>query len=211
MKKSSPAKSHAKDRRLRIVQAALKCFILHGVVGTSFKQIAEEADVNQPLIGYYFASFEDLFAAVVGLMLEDLKGVTVSAIEQHAANPRQALLAYTEIPIVWAQQKPEYNALWTFFYHLASYQKKFMAINDSIRQGGRERITLLLYRYQEHSGRRLKVDWTVDRLARSLHAQITGAVIIAVTETGEIAQAATASKHSVAALLDAAFELETPK
>ena len=48
----------------KILEAAKKIFIMHGLDGTSMQQIADEAGINKSLLHYYFRSKEKLFAAV---------------------------------------------------------------------------------------------------------------------------------------------------
>ncbi|MCB8994946.1 MAG: TetR/AcrR family transcriptional regulator [Bacteroidales bacterium] len=48
----------------KIMQAAIKVFVLKGRAGTSMQDIAEEAGVNRTLVNYYFRSKENLFEQV---------------------------------------------------------------------------------------------------------------------------------------------------
>jgi hypothetical protein len=82
----------------------------------------------------------------------------------------------------------------------------FLAMNDLIRKTGRERIALLLYKFQEHYKFRLRAGWTIDQLAHAIQVQITGAAIHSVTESGEAEGMAELCEHSVNAMLDSVFE-----
>lgn len=201
-------KTDKKERRQLIVEGAIACFIKNGVVGTTFKQIAKEAGVHQPLIGYYFPTFEDLFAAVIHVLLEDLKKLSVESVDRNSGDPKKALSAYLRAPMTWAKRRPQYNALWTFFYHLSSYQPQFRELNNSIRKVGRERISLLLYRFQESNRVHLKEGWTMQRLSICVHMQITGAMIHTVTETCDPDEMADLCEASVMGILASAFAEE---
>jgi TetR/AcrR family transcriptional regulator len=49
----------------KILEAAKKVFVIHGMEGTSMQQIADEAKINKSLLHYYFRSKEKLFAYVL--------------------------------------------------------------------------------------------------------------------------------------------------
>jgi len=205
MKKSRKVKQPV-DRRQLILDAAIRLFTRQGVIGTTFREIAKEAGVHQPLIGYYFPTFNDLFKAVVEIILDDIKKASVEPLERPSADLREALHEYLRAPIVWRKRRPEFSSLWTFFYHLASYQPLFLQMNDVIRTTGRERISLLLYKFQEHYKFRLRNGWTIDQLAHAVQVQITGAAIHSVTESGEAEGMAELCEQAVNAILDSAFE-----
>jgi TetR/AcrR family transcriptional regulator len=48
----------------KILEAAKKVFIKHGLEGTSMQQIADEANINKSLLHYYFRSKQRLFTTV---------------------------------------------------------------------------------------------------------------------------------------------------
>jgi len=194
------------DSKEKIAQAALACFIKNGVVTTSFKDIAKEAKVHQPLIGYYFKTFEELFAAVVEILLNDLKTSSIQAIASRSDDPYLATLEYAEAPLRWAQTRPEYTSIWTFFYHMASYSDVFRGINNEIRKGGRDRITLLIYQIQESRKLNLRDGCTVSQLAYNVQSQITGTMVMAVTESIDLDEAAKLCREGVKVLIQGAFE-----
>ena len=55
---------HSQSTENKILEAAKKVFILHGLEGTSMQQIADEAGINKSLLHYYFRTKEKLFDAV---------------------------------------------------------------------------------------------------------------------------------------------------
>jgi len=55
----------ARDRRLQIMEAAKELFARQGFEGTTTRQIAERARVNEAIIFRHFASKEELYWAVV--------------------------------------------------------------------------------------------------------------------------------------------------
>lgn len=52
------------DKQLRILQAAEKLFATRGFVGSSVRDIAQEAGVNVAMIAYYFGSKEKMLLAI---------------------------------------------------------------------------------------------------------------------------------------------------
>lgn len=56
--------THSQSTENKILEAAKKVFILHGLEGTSMQQIASEAGINKSLLHYYFRTKEKLFDAV---------------------------------------------------------------------------------------------------------------------------------------------------
>jgi len=53
------------DARKRILDAAVELFAAHGYDGTSIREIAERADVTQPLVHHHYNSKAELLHAVV--------------------------------------------------------------------------------------------------------------------------------------------------
>ncbi|HOV96781.1 MAG TPA: TetR/AcrR family transcriptional regulator [Thermomonas sp.] len=53
------------DQREGVLDAALACFVAHGIAGTSLREIAKQAGVTPALLHYYFGDKAQLLAAVV--------------------------------------------------------------------------------------------------------------------------------------------------
>jgi len=64
-KKQNTRKIQAEERRLQILDVALKVFADNGFQGTSIKDIAEAAGISQGLMYHYFASKEALLEATI--------------------------------------------------------------------------------------------------------------------------------------------------
>jgi TetR/AcrR family transcriptional regulator len=62
----------APSREARILEAARRVFHRHGMTGARMQEIAEEAEVNQALLHYYFRCKENLFQAVFEADLRSL-------------------------------------------------------------------------------------------------------------------------------------------
>lgn len=62
--------ARGEEKRLKIIEAALRRFGEDGYEGTSTRQIAQEAGVNPPALQYYFDSKEGLYAACLTYIRE---------------------------------------------------------------------------------------------------------------------------------------------
>ena len=170
------------SRKSRIVQAAIKCFIKHGVAQTRMSEVALKAGVDQPLIHYYFPTPDTLYASVIQEIVEELKEEVVEALSKGAADPAQALTHYIRAHFAWAERNPGLFALWIYFYYLAGFNPTFTAINKLIREAGRDRIASLIYRGIEQGDFSLPKTTTVSTAALNIQGLITGNVIMAATE-----------------------------
>ena len=67
MKKRAPGRPMADspDLRLRLLEAALACFVRKGIAATSLRDIASEAGVTPALLHYYFGDKDQLQAEVI--------------------------------------------------------------------------------------------------------------------------------------------------
>lgn len=170
------------DRKARIVQAAMKLFIEQGVAQTKMAEIADKAGVDQPLIRYYFPTLDSLYAEVVAVALEDLKQASLQAVAQAGSDPGQLLVNYVRAPFEWGSRNPGPGSLWLYFYYLASFNPQFSLLNRTIRETGRDRITVMLYTGIEKGAFRLPPGLSVPELALALQGLITGNTIMAFTE-----------------------------
>lgn len=68
--------------RIKILEAAIKLFAENGFNGTTTKQIAEEAGVNEALIFRYFSTKRELYGAIIERKIEEEPGIEMP-IENH--------------------------------------------------------------------------------------------------------------------------------
>ncbi|MGM1018243.1 MAG: TetR family transcriptional regulator [Actinomycetota bacterium] len=80
-----------RDRRARILEEARRLFLERGYVGTTLRSIAAAAEVDVALLGYYFGSKQDLFAAAIALQLRPA-GVLHAVIDEDPARVADRLL-----------------------------------------------------------------------------------------------------------------------
>jgi AcrR family transcriptional regulator len=87
----------AKDRRAQLIQVAMRLFSLQGFDGTTTREIAQAARVNEAIIFRHFPSKEDLYWAVVSSHIstagrkEKIRNLLASDL-----SPREVLAAIAE-------------------------------------------------------------------------------------------------------------------
>lgn len=81
------------ERRASLLKATVQCLVKFGATGTSTRVIAEEAGVRQGLIGYYFASKDELIAEAYRYLSDALFEATEAAITAAGPDPRARLRA----------------------------------------------------------------------------------------------------------------------
>jgi TetR/AcrR family transcriptional regulator len=75
----------ADQTRARILAAAVRQFSANGLAGARTEQIAEEAGVNKALLYYYFKSKEDLYAAALEFVFEEVRTASLALLEARAS------------------------------------------------------------------------------------------------------------------------------
>src|ERR1700738_1101666 len=69
---SEASESDANDKRERILSAAQDLFLRYGVKRTSIDDVAREAEIAKGTVYLYYASKNDLFAAVAERLCSDI-------------------------------------------------------------------------------------------------------------------------------------------
>lgn len=187
MKSKKPRRMAPADRKKEIVVAAVDLIAENGVHNVSFARIAQAAKVKQPLVNYYFPTFDSLLVDCVMLVLEDLKAHMIAEIEKNP-DPFKSLMAFTTSPLDWLVEKKKLQPIWHYFYHLTATNDRFRLLNDEIRRTGRERISFLIFRILEKTKHRLPEPWTAETLAWTLQTMATGYATMATTENADVKQ-----------------------
>ncbi len=88
MTTTAPTRSQterADQTRARILDAAIREFSENGLAGARTEQIAEEAGVNKALLYYYFKGKEDLYAAALEQVIDQVRAESVTVLETKAS------------------------------------------------------------------------------------------------------------------------------
>ncbi len=102
----------AVETRERVIEAALQAFAERGFDGATTREIAARAGINQGLIGYHFASKEDLWKAAVERIFGLLRGSFAQRLEALAdVDAGTRLAALVRHFVRFAASHPELHRL----------------------------------------------------------------------------------------------------
>ena len=92
---------NAADTRQRLIDVAVDLFTRHSFAGTSLQMIADEMGFTKAAIYYHFRTREELLAAVVEPIFEQLSRVIAEAEAHRSANARadHMLCGYAELAV----------------------------------------------------------------------------------------------------------------
>lgn len=179
MARKSKIDASTKDK---IVQAAIRCYIEQGVAQTRLNDIAKAAKLAPPHLHYYFKDPADLQRAVILEVLKSLKDASLAGAKE-TATFREEFESYVRAPFLWAKENPGLATIWLYFYHLCSFDPEMRKLNDQIRETGRERILLFIFKgVREGVFKPREKHLTIEDLALSIQGLITGNSVIAFSE-----------------------------
>jgi AcrR family transcriptional regulator len=189
------------------VLAAVKALAESNIFSLRLSQVAKVAGVPQSLVDYHFKSLEDLVMMMVLYQLNKLKQYSIEAIERNSTDPRKAMAAYIHAPFELAGSDKGFRTVWASYYHLATVHPQFAQLNRMVREGGQDRIQMLVQNIVVREGRAIEVPrQTTSRIASAIQGLITGCAIIASAETdGDFATMAKVTSATVDQLIDSTF------
>ncbi len=93
--------SGAAETRQRLLDVAVDLFTRHSFAGTSLQMIADEMGFTKAAIYYHFRTREELLAAVVEPIFDQLRDIITAAEAQRGANARaeHMLRGYAELAV----------------------------------------------------------------------------------------------------------------
>ncbi len=91
----------AADTRQRLIDVAVDLFTRHSFAGTSLQMIADEMGFTKAAIYYHFRTREELLAAVVEAIFDQLRDIITTAEAQRSATARAdyMLRGYAELAV----------------------------------------------------------------------------------------------------------------
>lgn len=158
------------DRRTQIVDAAARVMGRQGYAATSMKDIAAEAGVAQALIHYYFGAKEDLLAAVVRSLCDEMRGEAAATMEAPDLSPPERIRAGIERTRARASERPERVRLLFDMISLSFSNPALKGELERLYRDETEEITKLIQRVTEESCVRLPMP------ARDLASVVIAAV-----------------------------------
>jgi AcrR family transcriptional regulator len=84
--------AHLEATRLRILDAARRCFTRNGFHSTSMQDVLAEADLSAGAVYRYFRSKDEIIAAIVDAALEEVTGTLQGLLEAPAPPPLDEVL-----------------------------------------------------------------------------------------------------------------------
>jgi|GEM_PF-1600681 len=186
-KKGKNTPTPKSDRREDILRAASSIFAERGMLGVRMSEIAQEAGVQPPHIAYYFPTAEDLRFQVILRTLENLRNFALERANQTEGTAWMKLEQYIRAFFLWTTDRRPLFQLWMQFYTLCAIDPKYRKIGTDIRRVGRDRIRMMVYEGIEKQEFLLRgPEWKAEDAALSIQAVITGLVIQAGTEEGDL-------------------------
>ncbi|MFD9108267.1 TetR/AcrR family transcriptional regulator [Streptomyces bottropensis] len=79
-------------RRRQILDAAARCFARNGFHATSMQDVLKEADLSAGAVYRYFSGKEELIAAIVGAVLDEIRAAFEEAVLQSPPPPPDVLI-----------------------------------------------------------------------------------------------------------------------
>ena len=126
-------------RRLRILEAAARCFARHGFARTRVEDVAAEARVSRALVHHHFGSKEELAQQVQQHMLEEWTAAVDRAIAS-APTAGDALGAWLRVNLSDTRRRPLLHAILADAALLASFEE---AARRSMAEWREKLVTLL--------------------------------------------------------------------
>lgn len=166
-----PTKSE--ERKLRILQAAIRSIAERGFEATTFDAIGKMVKMQRTHVNYYFQSRDELLRTAVRYAIALGQQIIIDHV-QDAPSWRDRLSRVIEGPFLWIEKYPEHGPVITIFYHRCSSDSKFRAVQNTIRQGGQDRMAACLDGLVDE--KKLSRKEATD-LARQIQSLVTGMII----------------------------------
>lgn len=194
--------SRTEKNRKKILKAAYELMCKKGVAQTSINEVAKKSKTSHPLVTYHFPNIDQLYVGVLKEVLEEMREVTIKAVEVNAASPSKMLKDYCEVLFHWAVEHEDKIKLFMYFYYLASVDSQFREMNDSIRKIGRERVENILVKGMAFGDFQKRSPEQTRALATFIQGVVTGNLLMAVSEnTLPLKEAAVVTSQHVDALV----------
>jgi AcrR family transcriptional regulator len=100
------------DQRERLLDAAIACFVRHGIASTSLRAIATEAGVTPALLHYYYGDKAQLQAAVVGERLMPVFAALREALVRSEEDIAGLVAAFVRVTGELMARHPWLPSLW---------------------------------------------------------------------------------------------------
>lgn len=142
----SPAFRRAEpdERRLSLIEAAVRVLAREGAGGASVRAIAVEAGVSPGLVGHYFAGIEALHAAAYGWIEARVDAAQEAAVEAAGSDPQARLAAFVTASLAPPIADPQLLATWIAIWSLVRTRPEIARQHDEQYAAFRARLETLL-------------------------------------------------------------------
>jgi TetR/AcrR family transcriptional regulator, transcriptional repressor of bet genes len=150
----------AGDRRLALIEAAIRSLKRHGHEGLSVRRIAAEAGVSIGLINHHFPNKNALIAEAYRHFNQQLIAGLTLAVERAPTSARARLRAFFEASFSPPNLDPDVLAVWVVFWGLYRHSKEIQNVHretycgyvdlvrgmltDLAKEAGKSRVSLRL-------------------------------------------------------------------
>lgn len=173
-----PTLSKAELTQGRIIEAAIKSYVLVGIEKSNYQQIAMVGSVSRSLIQHYFPDPDELLAMSVRFMISSFRAFAIEAI-QAQSDSQEKLVAYIRSAFDWGRTYKNLEKFWFLFYYYCSIKKKYRDLNTEIMKSGYDHLTSLLTAGKEAG---LFTCKTPAETARQIQVILTGALVVLGTQ-----------------------------
>ena len=129
------------DTRDRLLDAAQRLFVRHGIDATSLRAITTEADANLASVNYHFGSKDELVLAVFARHLTPLNKARIQLLDQLEQNAKGAPLSLETI--LEAFLKP------TFEMMMNTKSREFVCLLGRLFTESDDQKTAIMHQFQE--------------------------------------------------------------
>ena len=168
------------QRRLAILEAAIKTFSNLSLEYVSYEDIARAGKMSRPLVQHHFPKKRELFELAIKLVRGQFQEMAVQAIQKHG-HARDQLNAYISSTFDWVQSRPTHGRMWLLYFYFCHGDKKLRQKHKDLTDVGVQRIQALLGSISSSNG---QIATDLEFKAKSIQRLITGGLIEVVTETG---------------------------
>lgn len=182
--KDESSTRRTEDTKGRILRAAIEVYSKKGIGAATLKEIAQKAEIDQPLLNYYYPTIQEMHSDIIRYVLESLR---VSIFEPLAASTdfwetfREYIMGYFR----WAERNPSLYSIWLYFYYIASVEPYYRDQCTLTREVGRERLLSLIYRGIATNQIQKTPYGSVEEMAQQIYALINGNFVLLFTENNQ--------------------------
>ncbi|MGE0526146.1 MAG: TetR/AcrR family transcriptional regulator [Bdellovibrionales bacterium] len=135
--------SRADQRKLKILEGAIRTYASLGVDYVSHEDIARQSQTSRPLVIHHFPDKTELFEMAIKLIRAQMQELAVNRLTA-ASDPRAQLVAYVESTFEWVRLYPLHIRTWLFYFYACASDPNLRRAHRHLTEMGKHRIVALL-------------------------------------------------------------------